>query len=101
SRTTHDLHSFPTRRSSDLLPVSVRVQSTGMAGQTAKVVIELGEERAEKEIAFTGDGEQVVTVGITPKKPGDFQLKASVPPREDRSEEHTSELQSPYDLVCR
>src|SRR5207248_5187502 len=25
----------------------------------------------------------------------------SVPPRTDRSEEHTSELQSPYDLVCR
>jgi hypothetical protein len=67
----------------DELPVSVRVQSTGMAGQTAKVVVELGEERAEKEITFAGDGEQVVTVGITPKKPGDFQLKASVPPRED------------------
>jgi len=67
----------------DELPVSVRVQSTGMAGQTAKVVVELGDERAEKEISFSGDGEQVVTIGITPKKPGDFQLKASVPPRED------------------
>src|SRR5438094_7519046 len=29
-----------------------------------------------------------------------FGLKSALPPRQ-RSEEHTSELQSPYDLVCR
>src|SRR5207248_11314157 len=28
-------------------------------------------------------------------------IPADNPPTEDRSEEHTSELQSPYDLVCR
>jgi uncharacterized membrane protein len=75
----------------DEVPVSVRVQSTGMAGQTATVMLELGEERAEKQISFSGDGEQVVTLGITPKKPGDFQLKVTVPPREDEVSKKNNE----------
>src|SRR5436190_20507838 len=54
-----------------------------MAGQTATLQLDLGDEHAEKEISFSGDGEQVVTINITPKKPGDFSLKATVPPRED------------------
>src|SRR5882672_3189624 len=78
----------------DELPVSVRVQSTGMAGQTATVQLELGDDHAEKEIAFAGDGEQVVTINITPKKPGDFSLKATVPPREDEvSKKNNSDSQ--------
>src|SRR5437867_8160606 len=57
-----NLHSFPTRRSSDL-----RAQP-GVTNVRA----------SDSELRFTAD-EPVVA----------------------RSEEHTSELQSPYDLVCR
>src|SRR5437867_10484390 len=55
-----DLHSFPTRRSSDL------VSCPGSPGP-----------------------------GIV------WVFHAGFPSRASRSEEHTSELQSPYDLVCR
>src|SRR5438132_5763951 len=59
-----DLHSFPTRRSSDLTTVSVKAM-----------------RRELDKRAFLVD-----TVGAD---------------RVDRSEEHTSELQSHSDLVCR
>src|SRR5207248_9192313 len=36
---------------------------------------------------------------LPPRSPGSFAAAAMVTPT--RSEEHTSELQSPYDLVCR
>src|SRR5438876_6963124 len=58
-----DLHSFPTRRSSDLK------------------VIELAAELVEREIGF--------------------ESLDAVAGGETRSEEHTSELQSPVHLVCR
>src|SRR6266516_445605 len=61
-----DLHSFPTRRSSDLRRRIERI--THLAGAHLR-----GEQLEEP----VGD------------------------PIHDRSEEHTSELQSPYDLVCR
>src|SRR5437867_12983906 len=62
-RDHRDLHSFPTRRSSDLISALLPVilgPSTAEAGKNA------GSRKAQI-----------------------------------RSEEHTSELQSPYDLVCR
>src|SRR5688500_20368589 len=59
-----DLHSFPTRRSSDLLLGLPHVQ------------------RAGDTISAPGFGEPQAVGG-------------------DRSEEHTSELQSPCNLVCR
>src|SRR5207248_4655911 len=68
-----DLHSFPTRRSSDLLLHAVTrhlLHADAQAGGVARVCIE---------------GQQVVV---------DDDVVG-------RSEEHTSELQSPYDLVCR
>ena len=63
-----DLHSFPTRRSSDLL---------------------LGEEKLDAALLPIGD---FYTMG-----PDDAARAA----RAVRSEEHTSELQSPCNLVCR
>src|SRR5207247_11062776 len=67
SRTHPDLHSFPTRRSSDLVKVSV-----------AEVI---------------GEANESVRVPA---------LKTILPPASCvRSEEHTSELQSRVDLVCR
>src|SRR5437867_7170227 len=67
-----ELHSFPTRRSSDLFAPSLNVTvpvGTPTAGATALTV--------------------VLNVTVCPRVEG------------FRSEEHTSELQSPYDLVCR
>src|SRR5438094_3785184 len=68
SRIHRDLHSFPTRRSSDLriAPVHQRFRRP-LPGQ--------------------------VTPLRGPAHPDDGAIL--------RSEEHTSELQSPYDLVCR
>src|SRR5699024_12645899 len=68
----HDLHSFPTRRSSDL----DEVMFVGLAGH------------AEIWDSATYDALEAET--LTP------EYMASV-----RSEEHTSELQSRFDLVCR
>src|SRR5438094_2379689 len=65
---THVLHSFPTRRSSDLRALS---DSRGASGELESLRTELEAAQAEIQTELT------------------------------RSEEHTSELQSPYDLVCR
>src|SRR5438034_8073192 len=69
-----DLHSFPTRRSSDLAPIN-----PGAAAASAR------------------------PAGRTPRRRhGSASDGASVPcNRARRSEEHTSELQSHSDLVCR
>src|SRR5207248_11427155 len=78
-----DLHSFPTRRSSDL---GQRVADERHDGDFRK--------RGANLLAFD---RIIVHVGggrtISPRR-----QRAIVLPR---SEEHTSELQSPYDLVCR
>src|SRR5437764_4489303 len=71
SRSHRDLHSFPTRRSSDLLAHSK--ESTDW--QEAR-------ERREAAIAVLSG-------------------KANTTGDRKRSEEHTSELQSPMYLVCR
>src|SRR5437773_12324083 len=66
-----DLHSFPTRRSSDLLR-----ELTEIADKTVKVELERS----------SGVGDVRIVGGLL---------------RAVRSEEHTSELQSHHDLVCR
>src|SRR5437867_8224763 len=67
-----DLHSFPTRRSSDL---AQRIQNTPKS-------------RNSRLPSAPRIGESITSVFVKPKPM-------------IRSEEHTSELQSPYDLVCR
>src|SRR5207248_10838880 len=85
------LHSFPTRRSSDL-------------GSFAREWIAECRNGAPKfnELRRNAQQHQIEQVGA--------QLRAMMPWTEEgkaaqagrtRSEEHTSELQSPYDLVCR
>src|SRR5699024_12004511 len=82
---SRDLHSFPTRRSSDL-------------GQARK----RGEQQEER-VRRTG----IAVAGGDPRGGGGPpQLGEAVVHREqratdERSEEHTSELQSRFDLVCR
>src|SRR5437764_11690754 len=70
-----DLHSFPTRRSSDLLAVARRPGTQGRFALTLAA----------------GDDEGALGIRVA----AGAQLNA------ERSEEHTSELQSPMYLVCR
>src|SRR5207248_6218197 len=86
---TPPLHAFPTRRSSDLI------------GKHPDAPALRGPKRWMKHFALVGS-----TVCARPSMPratkfvlrhvGIDGLAQTV-----RSEEHTSELQSPYDLVCR
>src|SRR5438094_6953398 len=78
------LHSFPTRRSSDL---------------SLRRVAQLRYLRPDLEIVpLRGN----VPTRVQKVKAGRDGLDAALLARAGlRSEEHTSELQSPYDLVCR
>src|SRR5207244_13440975 len=72
SRPPRDLHSFPTRRSSDLGDRAGRGQAPG--GQLCPLDVDGGHQAGRSPARRTG---------------------------QPRSEEHTSELQSPDHLVCR
>src|SRR5207248_10691955 len=79
------LHSFPTRRSSDL---------SSCAGSTFLPVLALSLGSSVARTSSAASRYFSRCVGVV----------NSVPPKDKantRSEEHTSELQSPYDLVCR
>src|SRR5205807_9413834 len=84
---SRDLHSFPTRRSSDLM--SVDQASREIEGGFSSLRTALGDPKA-----------------VAPffRFPGLLRQTAEAEERSDRlrrSEEHTSELQSPCNLVCR
>src|SRR5207249_5610281 len=85
------LHSFPTRRSSDLSRDARQRFVTGHdASAFAHGDVMSGIERDGREMA-KGAGQSAAIAGT--------QRVAIV--LDDRSEEHTSELQSRFDLVCR
>lgn len=70
----------------DELPVTVRLRAQGLAGQRARLVLKLGEQEvASKELDFTDDAEKVVPMAFTPDKIGEFELTASIAPREDET----------------
>src|SRR5207248_11472725 len=75
------LHSFPTRRSSDLVVRVARPPSDGDL---------LGIHRVAHDEVGGRD------LGRPAREKAHREVE-----RTPRSEEHTSELQSPYDLVCR
>src|SRR5205085_10628091 len=83
------LHSFPTRRSSDLtVELAQRVLVVDDSHDSALTMSMLLKSKgAEVEVAM--DGEQALS------------LFAEFKPATVRSEEHTSELQSQSNLVCR
>src|SRR5699024_11287712 len=95
------LPSFPTRRSSDLfknVPDALNFDGDVVAavdlGDTAAVVIGRAAELAQLSgRSLTLVSANPVTVGTRFPNPGQGAL--------ERSEEHTSELQSRFDLVCR
>src|SRR5207244_13115857 len=84
-------HSFPTRRSSDLFLTHERLSGQSLEG--------LPVERA-KCIELSANGLRMA--GYRRASAGDFlELSFRLPEGPTRSEEHTSELQSPDHLVCR
>src|SRR5206468_12511618 len=94
-----ELHSFPTRRSSDLKsfasPRPLRPNTHCMAGHTPKPT----SSRLPPRRAFQV---QLRLPACRPQCAWPFVLRRSVRDQiETRSEEHTSELQSRSDLVCR
>src|SRR5205807_6705686 len=93
------LPSFPTRRSSDLIrPENARVLHPAPSGGSAVVYVEV----------VNRGGADDTLVGVLSDVAGHAELrdrsgrlgKVSIPPGV-RSEEHTSELQSPCNIVCR
>src|SRR5437867_2494107 len=98
SGTHSDPHSFPTRRSSDLLAQMHRVLPGGCQGGRPsgfarnKAVC----RRTRPRRAPDGDSGRTA-----PTKYRASRNRKHNHAQPGRSEEHTSELQSPYDLVCR
>src|SRR5207248_11082227 len=80
------LHSFPTRRSSDLR-ACWPTRPTGPPGPRARP----GRSPGARRSTTTSSG----------PSPTSRPASGRCGHRATRSEEHTSELQSPYDLVCR
>src|SRR5205807_10246502 len=91
------LHSFPTRRSSDLpsTPVMSKLATMGTICSSFRPWLS-GAGICLLKRHQTGDTDSfqpVILLTVTARQSGDF--------RPLRSEEHTSELQSPCNLVCR
>src|SRR5207248_11749800 len=96
-----DLHSFPTRRSSDLGPLRFERQVTSTDSEikttpchTMKSCLSANRPsvRRRNEYNLAPPAEKRIA-NRTEGKPSGARICF-------RSEEHTSELQSPYDLVC-
>src|SRR5207248_9762028 len=95
-----DLHSFPTRRSSDLFaavspscgsPAVRKIRCCDWVRHKRKCVQSLGGEDGHQLPRNMDLFERIAAISRSARRSG----------RSERSEEHTSELQSPYDLVCR
>src|SRR5207248_10765390 len=81
------LHSFPTRRSSDL---HARPRRRGHELERIRGRASVPRSRDRRALWRDRAAAALRAARVAP-----------VPPRRPRSEEHTSELESPYDLVCR
>src|SRR5207244_12461882 len=89
------LHSFPTRRSSDLSRQNASATSCGRSGSTNSAASPAISGAAERRAQMTGQPHAIASTIRSPSaSPGASESEA-------RSEEHTSELQSPDHLVCR
>src|SRR5690606_40624403 len=92
-----DLHSFPTRRSSDL--VDVLVIGAGLVGcSAAYFASQTGHEVVITEMRDIAMGASGRNAGFMISGLDTYYHRAV---EEYRSEEHTSELQSRENLVCR
>src|SRR5699024_12463194 len=86
----------------DARPISLTLTEGGEA-QSAAATVE-PEDATDKAVTYTSSDESIATVdaagNVTPVTPGEATITAKLGDLE-RSEEHTSELQSRFDLVCR
>src|SRR5699024_12312658 len=93
--TPHLLPSFPTRRSSDLTILAVA------EGAISKEDAKLSKKKYKEKLA----NRQYSTVGYELAAQIEAatgqEVRVTIPGHTQRSEEHTSELQSRFDLVCR
>src|SRR5206468_10841684 len=101
SHTAHRyLHSFPTRRSSDLgITPEAPTLDDAFAGRAPEATTELTTRalRAARDELTTAGGEPLDMIVLGSPHFSVAEFKRLAP----RSEEHTSELQSRSDLVCR
>src|SRR5207248_9630570 len=94
----HDIHSFPTRRSSDLGGRdSMATSLTGRLSRGLQAPICL-----TWELTYGCNLACVHCLSSSGRRdPAELSPAEARRVVDERSEEHTSELQSPYDLVCR
>src|SRR5207248_11632312 len=93
------LHSFPTRRSSDLGGGSANIRTGDLAvkfNTTGRIEQTVSGLSPSTTYTSTGWGRT-----LSSSESGFIGVKSFGGSEITRSEEHTSELQSPYDLVCR
>src|SRR5699024_11381838 len=101
-----DLHSFPTRRSSDLSWFSGYTTEYSLAVWTGYPSLK-NKDGDVQYIRYDGSQDiakqlfQRLMSEISDPDTPDFEKPDSVVSKGSRSEEHTSELQSRFDLVCR
>src|SRR5204862_7400821 len=101
ARDHQDLHSFPTRRSSDLFsPVRGSRVSSALNASMIDARDYLASRARERREQFAPEGPVVAFSGGQVWEDGDLLWKG-LDSIKARSEEHTSELQSRRDLVCR
>src|SRR5699024_12691310 len=98
-RSSRALRSFPTRRSSDLFVAEAELVDHTQTGGVLRADVDLDAVESEREEAVVdghrhGDGSDAAT-GHTRVDPVPYL------PGQDRSEEHTSALQSRFEPVCR
>src|SRR5207249_10837501 len=90
-----DLHSFPTRRSSDLLCHEFVERSRGVPLHYARALSH------GRMLPFHAIVELARGLFGVDQAASDVRRRSGLVDAEERSEEHTSELQSRFDLVCR
>src|SRR5206468_12625659 len=89
------LHSFPTRRSSDLSPVLL------LAAVCVVIPLTITDPAAGLVAILVGGFSSLPALAIVHRLMHKYSTMDAATPRGTRSEEHTSELQSRSDLVCR
>src|SRR5206468_12960416 len=101
SRHSPDLHPFPTRRSSDLLtPDDRRNWERGLLARYIERFADNTGVRPDFDVSFQRYRQQIVhALAMWTITLCHSPLLPNMQP--ERSEEHTSELQSRSDLVCR
>src|SRR5207248_10971091 len=99
--TPRDLHPFPTRRSSDLAGAGEITRRFGDGDAPAFTRVKSAVERiaigsrSQDFVCFPQIKDGRIRSGLYHGPGANGMVVLSI-----RSEEHTSELQSPYDLVC-